>query len=85
MHYYASSVFTWAVARERQEAVKKVAQDAPSTAFPLEVVSCKVYADIRAPYKMNYYMPVGVEISDVEKWLVKSRRSKPILLLIDED
>lgn len=70
-HYYAACVYNWAVGDTPASALAKLAEDIGDTTIEEAVarnggITCmviKVHAPIEAEYKINFYMPVGVETS----------------------
>ena len=75
-HYFASCAFGWKTADTRDEAVKGLvamfrSEMKTSTARGLKagelgayVWSCKVLADNKAKYKINFYAPEGVDTAE---------------------
>lgn len=69
-HYFATTVFGWAVAETRKAAIEGVANEHKdyikqviSSCGSCYAWSCKVHLPIDAPYGIEYYRPVGVRMS----------------------
>lgn len=75
-HYFASCVFGWATADTRDEAIRKcvnqfrgeykniVANSHKKGDLGGYVWSCRVMADSKAKYEINFYQPQGVPIEE---------------------
>lgn len=78
-HYFANHALAWAVAPTREEAIEKLLLQGTDPTWVrnclksgnfVTVYSCKVHADIKTPYKIEWFQPKGVESSDGQNHLV---------------
>lgn len=74
-HYFGSTAFNWAIGSTRQEVIDKLAKSAGEESNALKAANvkvtgglycwtCKVHATKDVDYGIEYFQPVGVEISD---------------------
>lgn len=72
IHYFGSTGLMWAVASTRQGVIDKLAKEHPDLLTAAKVKStggvycwtCKVHANINAAYDIQFFKPVGIEISE---------------------
>lgn len=89
-HYYAANALGWAVAEDRDRAIKKLVNADPG-AFQraiknahkdgepgIYIWTCRVHAEITADYKIEFCIPKGVEWSDSAEHYVTYVTSKEI-------
>jgi hypothetical protein len=90
-HYFANHALGWAVGDTREEAVENLAnqhhyfsmgkwlRNVHKAGEPgIYIWSCKVNAAKDAPYKIEWFMPVGVDIEDGREHFVTYSTAKKV-------
>ena len=62
-HWYATTCFDWVCAGTKEEAIKKLARVSGSMIGKdgIEALVCKVNLPIKAHYRIEEYLPTGVD------------------------
>ena len=76
-HWYATTCFDWVCADTREAAIKKLARVSGSMVKGcLEALVCKVNLPIKAHYRIEEYLPVGVDREPAKRIKILDNRGK---------
>ena len=81
-HWYAATKFYWTVAATKEEVIKKLAAMAIAPGYPpinkdgVEALVCRVNLPITAHYRIDEYLPSGVDREPAKRIKILTKSGK---------